>query len=432
LSYADHLSYKHNLALELSKYAYFAGAKYIEKHVCIKNNEELPDYHSAINIDEFKRFYKEMKFLDIILGKNNVSSLSIDKYVKKLNIVPMVKNVVHKEDVITSDDLIYRRSSTDKANLISFNKYIPCEALKSITNNEILDNTRIKRVNITAVIVSRFQSSRLEGKCIKKINGIESIIRCINNVKRIKYINNIVLATSSNKENKILIEIAKQEKIEYVVGSEDDVLERYILAGNKTKAVHIVRVGGDCPCVSYEIADILINSHLKENKDMTLALPSTYGLGLSCEIYKLSSLKLLNKKLSEEGKNLTEYLSLFMPFNTKTFNINIVKLPNIFSKYLKNKIITLDTEYDYKLINDIYQYNNVKSEAISYNQINNYFINNEVKENERIVGLGTEEKMRSVVLNFNKYGNIDGNEFIPLKGNYYEELLDFYNKQIIK
>lgn len=430
LSYADHLSYKHKLVFELSKYAYFCGAKYIEKHVCLKNDENLPDYYSSINIDNFIIFYKEMKFLDIILGKNNVKNKSINKYIEGLNTIPMLINSLNKNDIITSNQLIYKRSSTDKINLVNFNNYLPMKCLKYIDGNNILQiNKNVGSINITAVIVVRFKSKRLPGKCIKKINGIESIIRCINNVKKIKYINNIVLATSSEKENNILIEIAKKENIKYVIGSENNLIDRYILAGEKTNAEHIVRITGDCPCLSYEIADLLINSHLQENKDMTIALPGTYAVGLASEIYSMNALKLLKDKLTINGQNMTEYLTLFMPFNPITFKTNIVKLPNIFSKYLQNKIITLDTQYDYDLINNIYKFNNVDNRAISYNEINEYFINNNIKNNERIVSLGDNKKLEKLIEKFNLYGNIDGKKFIKLKKNHYEHIKDIYNKK---
>ena len=68
---------------------------------------------------------------------------------------------------------------------------------------------------------------------LTKINGIEILKWVFLRLKRNKNIR-IVLATSNNEENKKLVNLARKCKIEYFVdtiGSEDDVLGRFIRAG---------------------------------------------------------------------------------------------------------------------------------------------------------------------------------------------------------
>lgn len=430
ISYADHIDCNDEESINLSKYAYFAGATNIEKHICLKYDTSRPDYYSALCIEKFKHFYNELKKMQIINGDNVTNSQAISDYRSKLNVYPVLAiNHKKKGEVLTFNDITYKRINTN-VNLDKFNEKLPAHLLKDYNYNEKLQIEDLKTIKITAVIVVRIKSKRLPGKALKKINGIESIIRCINNVKKINKVNNIVLATSNEIENNILIDIAKRENIDYFIGSENNLLERYIGSGIKTNAEHIVRITGDCPCVSYEIANILINNHIESDCDMTLALPGTYSIGTACEVYKLSSLINLKSKLSIEGQLLTEYLTLFMVFNPISFNVEIVKLPEIFTKYTEDNFITLDTESDFKLLNDIYKYNEINDKPISFNEINNYFKNNRVNINKRIVSLGDNTKIQELINAFNKHGNIDGDNFISLNGDLYEQIKEIYNRKM--
>ena len=71
----------------------------------------------------------------------------------------------------------------------------------------------------------------------------------------------IVLATSNNEENKKLVNLARKCKIEYFVdtiGSEDDVLGRFIRAGEFFKAQTIIRVCADNPLIDPAFIDDLV------------------------------------------------------------------------------------------------------------------------------------------------------------------------------
>lgn len=428
ISYADHISYHDNDAIHLSKYAYFAGATFLEKHVCLEHDDNRPDYYSSLDITNFKKYYNELKYMEIINGTNSTNSDSILNYLSNLNVCPVLLEPKKKNDIITYNDFTCKRINSN-IDIKNFNEQIPGYLLEDYNTNEKLSTNHIKKISITAVIVARFKSTRLPGKCLKKLNNVESIIRCIRNAKNIKYIKNVVLATSDNDENKPLIEIAKKEDIDYYIGTENNLLDRYIGSGEQSNSEHIIRITGDCPCISYEIANILINNHITSGADNTLALPGTYSIGTACEVYKLSALKKLKSKLPIEGQLLTEYLTLFMVFNPKSFKVEFVKLPKIFTKYVNNIFITLDTEDDYKLINDIYTYNNITNDPLSFNDINNYFINNRYIQEERQVSVGDEKKKEDLIKNFNKYCNIDKNFFIPFTGNHYEQMLNLYNKK---
>jgi hypothetical protein len=43
--------------------------------------------------------------------------------------------------------------------------------------------------------------------------------------------------------------------------------------------------------------------------------------------------------------------------------------------------------------------------------------------------LGDNKKLEELIKKFNLYGNIDGEKFIKLKKNHYEEIIDIYNNK---
>ena len=86
--------------------------------------------------------------------------------------------------------------------------------------------------------------------------------------------------------------------------------------------------------------------------------------------------KLLKNKLCKEGLNLTEYLTFFYISNPNFFAINVVKLPEIFYKNITYVPFSLDTEYDYSLLKDIYEFSNIGNKPIPFTCVRNFFLKN--------------------------------------------------------
>ena len=54
-----------------------------------------------------------------------------------------------------------------------------------------------QRVKVGAIIVSRSNSSRLKNKAFLKIGNLTSIEHCIKNTQRMKYLDEVILATTN-------------------------------------------------------------------------------------------------------------------------------------------------------------------------------------------------------------------------------------------
>ena len=118
-----------------------------------------------------------------------------------------------------------------------------------------------KNTQIVAIIEARMTSSRLPGKVLMKILERPILHYMIDRLKAVTLIDRIVLATTINSTDDILVEFAKDEGIDFFRGSEEDVMLRVIEAADFANADIIVEVTGDCPIIDPEI--ILTDAEIK-------------------------------------------------------------------------------------------------------------------------------------------------------------------------
>ena len=98
------------------------------------------------------------------------------------------------------------------------------------------------------IIQARTGSTRLPQKMILPFYENEGIFSLLLKKLTITFDkNDIILATSVNENNDVLVEIAERYGIKYFRGSENDVLQRFIDAAKEFNAENIIRVCADNP-----------------------------------------------------------------------------------------------------------------------------------------------------------------------------------------
>ena len=212
-------------------------------------------------------------------------------------------------------------------------------------------------MKIAAIIQARTSSSRLPEKVLKTLpynsdtNILQQVIR---RTKKSKYINNIVVATTTEKEDEKIIETVKREKVNYHRGSLENVLERYYLAAKENKADIIVRITSDCPCIDAKIIDMLIEKHLKEKNDYTNNfLERSFPHGLDAEVFNFDVLEkaYFNANKKYETEHVTPYI-----YKTDKSKFKIGNLKAAGDYFAPDIRITVDTEEDYALLCIVYDY----------------------------------------------------------------------------
>ena len=128
---------------------------------------------------------------------------------------------------------------------------------------------------------------------MKIISGKPMIELIVKRLKKSKEANDVVVATSKEPENKVLIEHLKKIKTKVFIGNENDVLDRFYKAAKKFKADIIVRITADCPFVDAGLIDDFIKRFKNKKPDyLANCLPWTFPDGLDTEVF---SFKLLEK-----------------------------------------------------------------------------------------------------------------------------------------
>jgi spore coat polysaccharide biosynthesis protein SpsF len=196
---------------------------------------------------------------------------------------------------------------------------------------------------IIAVVQARMTSTRLPGKVLLPINGRPVIEYVFSRLQKVKELNKLVLATTTNKEDNPLVEYAEEHGIAYFRGSESDVLERYYLTALQEKARHVMRVTSDCPLIDPLVCSQVIQNYEEKRVDF-VNTGASFAEGLDCEIFSFQALKEahLNAKLPSEREHLTMYLHN----HPKKFKRYTLENSTDDSKYR----FTLDQKEDYQVI----------------------------------------------------------------------------------
>jgi spore coat polysaccharide biosynthesis protein SpsF len=193
--------------------------------------------------------------------------------------------------------------------------------------------------------------------------GAPLIERIFQRVKKVKKIKTIILATTKRKDDDILVDIAKSNKVKVFRGSENDLVDRYYQAVKGKNVSHILRLPADNPIPDPTEYNRLINYHLNTNNDFSSNIcnfmMNGYSDGFGVEIFTVKSLKKIWR--NEKRKKFREHIALnFYDYekNKKNlkfnFKIGTVKCP----KKISRPKLTFDVNYyiDYIFIKKIYEY----------------------------------------------------------------------------
>lgn len=201
-------------------------------------------------------------------------------------------------------------------------------------------------MKIVAIIQARMGSTRLPGKVLKKILGKSLLEYQIERVKRSKLIDEIVVATTTKKDDDAIVSLCTNLNISTYRGSEDDVLSRYYEAAIKYEADVVVRLTSDCPLIDPEIVDQVIQLYLdKQPIDyVSNTFLRSYPRGLDTEVFSFAVLKRAynEAKLQRDREHVTPYIYT----NRHLFALTYLESERDYSHHRW----TVDTQEDFELI----------------------------------------------------------------------------------
>jgi spore coat polysaccharide biosynthesis protein SpsF (cytidylyltransferase family) len=205
----------------------------------------------------------------------------------------------------------------------------------------------IKKNKVLAIIQARYDSTRFPGKVLKKINNKPILEIIIKRLSRCQNISKIIVACSNNKNDIKIINLCKKLKIDFFIGSEHDVLERFYKASIKFKGLNILRITADCPLIDYVIVDKIINNFFLDKYDYASNVnPPTFPDGLDAEIFTFEVLKKTYKTAQTQVDR--EHIRPFILNSKKFKKFNLKNNEDYF--FLR---LTMDEPEDFKVIKNI-------------------------------------------------------------------------------
>ncbi len=217
-----------------------------------------------------------------------------------------------------------------------------------VGEGKTLNSKNFRSARIGVIVACRMKSSRLKKKAILPIRGVSSVERCLMNCLNISSAQVVVLATSTIDEDAELKNFTLNGKVDFFQGDPDDVIKRYIGVCDKHNIDVIIRVTADCPVISSEIAETLLEHHFSSGADYTAAREC--AVGTACEIYNAEALRRVINYLGEA--QYSEYMTWYMQNNSEIFKVELVDLPD---DMVRNYRLTLDHPEDLEFFERLYE-----------------------------------------------------------------------------
>lgn len=204
------------------------------------------------------------------------------------------------------------------------------------------------RMDIKVFIQARMSSSRFPGKVLAPVNGIPMILRVIECVKREFDETAIVVATSDETSDNLLVLYLQSLGIKVFRGSLENVFGRFQACLQENPCDWFFRISADSPLLNSKILKIM-TSYVGESLDLiTNVQKRTFPHGHSVE---LLNAKVFNKtdsnKLSDDE---LEHVTKFFYANASKFRI--LNLENTDLDYAKLNFV-VDTLDDLRRVEEM-------------------------------------------------------------------------------
>ncbi len=208
------------------------------------------------------------------------------------------------------------------------------------------------RRGVVAIVQARMSSERLPGKVLSDISGRSMLWHVVNRLHSVRNLDKVVLATSTDPSDDILVRWAADAGVLLYRGSLDDVLARYHGAALAHGADTVVRVTADCPMidpllVERVIEDFLCRRSSGEDVDY-IGLDSSFPDGLDTEVFSVEALEraFIEASLPSEREHVTPYIWK----NTSAFNVRSMS----HSEDLSHMRWTVDDARDLEFVRRIF------------------------------------------------------------------------------
>ena len=205
-------------------------------------------------------------------------------------------------------------------------------------------------MKIGAIIICRYNSSRLPGKILKEINGKTILSYIIERLKCVENLDDIIVATSDQKSDEPIVDYCIAEGIKFYRGSLLNVAKRFLDCSKAFNFDYSIRINGDNLFLDHSMISKMINKINENDFDMISNVKDrTFPKGISVEIINIEFYKKMFSKLNTPY--LQEHVTIYFYENLKSGN---------FCHYINTTYpaaggsqLSIDTEKDFNIATKI-------------------------------------------------------------------------------
>jgi len=322
IGYASHVAGGTELAVELPSAAVAAGADIIECHVTDDRSAKHVDYISSLEPTEFDKMVRRVRKTEVMVGDSSLSLTDAEREYRG-----SVKKTIHTTteintgERITIDDIAYLRGDkTLEINRPRMEQVVGKYAQQRIPAHKPVYLESLD-MHTVAVLACRSESKRLYGKPLQLVGDQPILAHICDRLDAVPNLDQIVLAIADTASQESYIQFAKDKKIEYIVGPEEDVLKRCAMAADKAEADFVVKANTENPFLAYELLKRGLKTAIQNHSD--LVVPREPPLGCAADIYSAPALAQSDKQ--GDDRHHSEFTSRFIIDNSESFQINIVE-----------------------------------------------------------------------------------------------------------
>jgi spore coat polysaccharide biosynthesis protein SpsF len=219
-------------------------------------------------------------------------------------------------------------------------------------------------VRTVAIIQARMGSTRLPGKVMHDLCGDTMLAHGIERLSRATSISHVVIATTTNSEDDVIVREAERLGAQAYRGSSHDVLDRYVGAARASNAEAIVRVTSDCPLIDSGVVDRVV-AKLSSAIDYASNTHDiqTFPRGLDCEVFHRDTLERMGRMAT--SKAAREHVTVFVRERPELFCTD-----QLISETNDSDLRwTVDTDADLALVRMLFERFSLASRNVDYRDI---------------------------------------------------------------
>ena len=219
----------------------------------------------------------------------------------------------------------------------------------------------MNNLKIDIIVEARMTSTRLPGKVLLPIVEKPALELMIERLRRVTNASEIIVATTTNKSDDKIVELAHKNNVQCYRGSEDDVLKRVLESAQLFNTDVIVEITGDNPLADPVLIDNMINKFVKL-KDTVDFMSNDVGcyndnvkfefpLGLNVKIFKTSVLNSVETKAKRSVDR--EHVVNYILKNMDQYRVYNYTPSGYYAR--PDLRFTMDYHEDYFLIKQVYE-----------------------------------------------------------------------------